>query len=219
MDNKTHLYFMPGLAASSKIFEYLNLPNEKFELHFLNWLIPESIDETLDHYVKRLCTSIKHTNPILIGVSFGGIIVQEMSKYVHPEKVILISSIKNNSEKPKRIIFLQKTKFYKLFPANIISKIENFSTFSFNKSIKKKLELYNKYLAVRDKKYLNWAIHNVINWERENNINNILHIHGSDDEIFPIKHIKNSIVIEGGTHAMIITKAKKINTILEEIIT
>ncbi len=209
---------MPGLAASSKIFEYINLPNGNFELHFLNWLIPESIDETLDHYVKRLCKSIKHNNPILIGVSFGGIIVQEMSKYVHPLKVILISSIKNNSEKPKRIIFLQKTKFYKLFPANRISKIENFSTFSFNKSFKKKLELYNKYLAVRDEKYLNWAIHNVVNWERENSINNIIHIHGSDDEIFPIKHIKNSIVVEGGTHAMIITKAKKINIILEEII-
>jgi len=218
MDNKTHIYFMPGLAASSKIFEYINLPNENFELHFLNWLIPESIDETLDHYVKRLCISIKHNNPILIGVSFGGMIVQEMSKYVHPQKVILISSIKNNSEKPKRIIFLQKTKFYKLFPAGRISKIEDFSTFSFNKSFKKKLDLYNKYLAVRDEKYLNWAIHNVVNWKRENSINNIIHIHGSDDEIFPIKHIKNSIIIEGGTHAMIITKAKKINTILEKII-
>lgn len=219
MDNKTHIYFMPGLAASSKIFEYINLQNENFELHFLNWLIPESIDETLDHYVKRLCISIKHTNPILVGVSFGGIIVQEMNKYVHPQKVILISSIKNNSEKPKRILFLQKTKFYKLFPTYRISKIENFSTFSFNKSFKKKLELYNKYLAVRDEKYLNWAIHNVVNWKRENSINNIIHIHGSDDEIFPIKHIKNSIIIEGGTHAMIITKAKKINIILEKIIT
>lgn len=209
---------MPGLAASSKIFEYIDLPNEKFELHFLNWLIPKSIDESLDSYVKKLCESIKHNNPVLVGVSFGGIIVQEMSKYIQPKQVILISSIKNNAEKPKRLIFLQKTNFYKLFPTNRVSKIENFSIFGFSKSMSKKLELYSKYLAVRDEKYLNWAIHNVINWKRENSINNIIHIHGSDDEVFPIKHIKNSIIIEGGTHAMIITKAKKINTILKKII-
>jgi len=210
---------MPGLAASPKIFEYIHLPDEKFEFHFLSWLTPESIEESLDNYVKRLCENIKHNNPVLVGVSFGGMIVQEMSKYVQAKKIILISSIKNSTERPKRIVFLQKTRFYKLFPANRISKIENFTTLGFNKSINKKLELYNKYLAVRDEQYLNWAIHHVVNWKRENNLKNIIHIHGSDDEIFPIKHIKNSIIIEGGTHAMVITKAKKINAILENIIT
>jgi len=28
MENKIHIYFMPGLAASSKIFEYIKLPRE-----------------------------------------------------------------------------------------------------------------------------------------------------------------------------------------------
>ena len=32
---KTHIYFVPGLAASPKIFENLKFPKEKFELHFL----------------------------------------------------------------------------------------------------------------------------------------------------------------------------------------
>ena len=64
---------MPGLAASSKIFDYISLPKEKYELHFLEWLIPESFDESLEHYTKRLLEKVTEPNPVLIGVSFGGI--------------------------------------------------------------------------------------------------------------------------------------------------
>ncbi len=220
MDNntKTHIYFVPGLAASSKIFEYIHLPKDQYEFHFLEWLAPESPNETIENYSKRLSVQVINKNPVLIGVSFGGMIVQEMSKYVNPKKIVVISSIKNNDEMPKQFIFLQKTKFYKLFPSRKISKIKKFPTFGLSKSLKKKLVLYNKYLEVRDKNYLDWAVFNVLHWKSKYHLDNLVHIHGSEDEIFPIKHIKNSIVIEGGTHAMIITKAKQINRILEEVI-
>ena len=218
MVNKKHIYFVPGLAASPKIFEFISLPNKKYEFHFLKWIIPESVDESLENYVKRFSQSIKHENPILIGVSFGGFIVQEMVKYINPDKIILISSIKSENEIPKRLKFLQITKAYKLFPTRRIANIDDFSKYGFNEASKKKIKLYNKYLAVRNEKYLDWAIYNVLHWKPTNNNQNIIHIHGSEDGIFPLKHIKNSIIIEGGTHAMIITKAKKINTILEEII-
>jgi esterase/lipase len=33
-------------------------------------------------------------NPVLIGVSFGGILVQEMAKHIDARKVIIISSVK-----------------------------------------------------------------------------------------------------------------------------
>jgi len=213
-----HVYFMPGLAAGSKIFEYISLPSNKYEFHFLDWLIPESPEESLENYTKRLSKNIKHENPVLIGVSFGGIIVQEMVKFIHPKKVIIISSVKNREEFPKRMKFLKKTKIYKLFPSKKISKINNFSKYNLNHSLKRKTDLYKKYMEVRNEKYLNWAIHNMLHWKSENHVQNIIHIHGSDDEIFPIKHIQNCIEIKGGTHAMIITKAKKINTILQEII-
>lgn len=220
MDNstKTHIYFVPGLAASSKIFEYIHLPKDQYELHFLEWMLPESPNETIENYSKRLSDQIIHKNPVLVGVSFGGMIVQELSKYVNPKKVVVISSIKNNNEKPKHFVFMQRTRFYKLFPSGRISKMNGFPTFGLSKTLKRKLDLYNKYLGVRDKEYLDWAIFNVLHWKSDNQLNNVIHIHGSKDEIFPIKHIKNSIIIEGGTHAMIITKAKKINRILEEVV-
>jgi len=218
MSNKIHIYFMPGLGANSEIFDYLKLPDKKFELHFIEWLVPEALDETLEHYSKRLIKDIKHPNPVLVGVSFGGIIVQEISKYIDTQKVIIISSIKHLNEIPRRMKFLKATKIYKFFPAKKIAETGDFPVIGFNTKIRKRIKLYNKYLKVRDENYLKWSIHNIINWNSISNNNEVIHIHGSKDEIFPIKNIKNCIVVEGGTHVMIINKAKRISSILNDII-
>lgn len=218
MEDKIHIYFMPGLAASSKIFEHLKLSAEKYTLHYLEWIAPETEKETLSNYASKYLALIKHSEPVLVGVSFGGILVQELSHLLAARKVIIISSIKSRSEMPKRLRFLKNSKAYKFFPSRKLSQIDDFSKYDFHPNLKKKTELYNKYMIVRDEKYLNWAIHNVLHWNNSLPRENIIHIHGNKDEIFPIKYIKNCIPVEGGTHAMIIVKAKKISTIIEELL-
>lgn len=213
---KTHIYCVPGLAANTKIFEYLKFPVEEYEVHFLEWLIPESINETIEHYAGRMCKNIKEDNVILLGVSFGGIMVQEMSKIVNPKKTILISSVKNSSELPKRLKFTKLSKAYKLFPAKSITTIEKFMSYTFGKMTKKRIEQYQIYLSLRDELYLKWAIYNVLYWQQKETLDNIVHIHGTDDHIFPIKHIKNCIEVENASHIMVLTKASKINSILAE---
>ena len=37
---KIPVYFMPGLAASTTIFERIHLPEDIFEIFFLEWVIP-----------------------------------------------------------------------------------------------------------------------------------------------------------------------------------
>ena len=73
---KKNIYFVPGLAASSSIFEFLELPTDKYELHFLEWILPISEQETIESYSKRMAALVTSKNPILIGVSFGGVMVQ-----------------------------------------------------------------------------------------------------------------------------------------------
>ena len=211
---KKHIYLVPGLAASSKIFENLNFPKDRFELHYLEWLLPLSEDESIEKYAKRMAELVTEEKPILIGVSFGGIMVQEMSKHLKVQKIILISSIKSRSELPIRLKLIEKTSLYKLFPAKYISNIEDYSMYAFGDFAKKRVKLYKEYLSVRDENYLTWAISNVLNWQQAKPLNNTLHIHGVDDHIFPIKHIKNCIKIEKGTHIMILNKAKSIRKII-----
>lgn len=217
--DKTHIYFMPGLAAGPEIFENLELNPEKYTCHYLKWITPLAIEEDIDNYACRLSDHIKEKKPVLIGVSFGGIMVQELAKFVNPKKVIIISSVKNPQELPKRFKFAKFTKIYKLFPTVVVENFEEYARYFLGKSLKKKAELYQKYLSVRSKKYLKWAIYSIIKWEQIKPVENIVHIHGTKDKVFPIKNIKNSIEIKGGTHVMILTKAKKISKIIDEILT
>ena len=143
--------------------------------------------------------------------------VQEMSKYIDAKKIILISSVKSRNELPMRLKIIRATKLYKLFPANKIAKTNSFPMLKFHKTLRKKIELYNKYLSVRDRDYLKWAVFNVLSWTPTIENKEFIHIHGSKDEIFPIKNIKDSLVIKDGTHVMILNKGKKISAHLESI--
>ena len=77
---------MPGLAASHKIFENLEFDLDRYTLHYLNWIAPQTSEEDIGSYACHLSAQIKEKDPVLIGVSFGGIIVQELASYVHPKK-------------------------------------------------------------------------------------------------------------------------------------
>lgn len=208
---------MPGLAASPSIFERIQLPSDAFEMHFLEWLIPEK-EETIEDYARRIAKNINQENVILVGVSFGGILVQEMKPFVNPKKVIIISSVKSNLEFPSRFKIAKTTKAYKLLPTQLLENLDNLAKFTFGSSvIKQRLKLYEKFLSVRDKQYLDWAIEQIINWKRTELDPEVIHIHGDKDEVFPIRHIKNPIVIKGGTHIMILTKYRWLSDNLPKI--
>lgn len=214
---KIHVYFMPGMAASPSIFERIRLPAETFEMHLLEWVSPKK-NESLAAYAKRMAENIKHENVILVGVSFGGILVQEMKPFVNPKKVIIISSVKSNAELPRRMKIAKTTKAYKLIPTKLFENIELLAKYTFGFSIlKQRIKLYEKFLSVRDKVYLDWAIEQIINWDRTEIDNEIIHIHGDSDEVFPLKHIKKCISVKGGTHIMIITKYLWLNENLPKI--
>lgn len=217
---KTHIYFVPGLAANTKIFKYINLPKDKYELHFLEWIIPTSIAESISDYAKRMCEPITEENVVLVGVSFGGIMVQEMSKHVHPKKIFLISSVKTAKELPKRMAFTRITKTYKLFPASSLDRIEKLILKVAGKRAEKPISRYNDFLSVRNPLFLKWAIYNVIHWPQKEVLPNLVHIHGDADGIFPIKNINDCIVIKGASHVMMILKnAKTISKIINETLT
>ncbi|HEX9150537.1 MAG TPA: alpha/beta hydrolase [Flavobacterium sp.] len=215
--SKIPVYLMPGLAASTAIFERIALPEDTFEMHLLEWEIPLDSESLMD-YAKRIAEKIKHKNPVLIGVSFGGILVQEMAKYINARKVIIISSVKSNLEFPRRLKIAKTTKAYKLIPMNLILNMESLAKFSFGEKVNQRLKLYEKFLSVRDIRYLNWAVEQVVLWDRTVVDEKVIHIHGDMDDVFPIKNIEKCVVVKGGTHIMILNKYKWLNENLPSII-
>ena len=128
-----HIYCMPGMAASPKIFEYLKFPMN-FQIHLLSW-IPPLKDEPLGDYAKRMCKRVVHKNPILLGVSFGEILVQEMAKYISVKKIVIVSSIKSKGELPLPMKMAKRTNAHKLLPTQWIENIDNLAIFAFGKGI------------------------------------------------------------------------------------
>lgn len=213
---KTQVYFVPGMAAGGEIFRNIKFSKEKYQTHVLEWLIPVK-NESLEDYAKRMADRIKAPNSILIGVSFGGVVAEEMSFFLNLKKLIIISSVKSRSELPRRMRFASATKAYKLVPTSLVLSVEDLTKFSIGPRSKKRLSLYQQYLHVRDKGYLDWALEKMVTWDRNEKLKNVIHIHGEKDMVFPIKYIKDCIVIEGGTHIMILNRGREISRKLLEI--
>ncbi len=212
-----HIYCMPGMAANSSIFEHIKLPQDQFEMHFLEWVIPNTA-EGISDYAKRMTLNIAHNNCVLIGVSFGGLLVQEMSKHISCRKIIVVSSVKTKHELPIKMKLAKTTKAYKLIPTRLLSNVETLAKYAFGETVTKRLDLYKKYLSVSDKKYLDWAIKEMVCWDQEQELSNMIHIHGEKDAVFPIHNIKGCISVKGGSHIMIINKYKWFNENLPRLI-
>lgn len=216
-DSFIHVYCMPGLAANPTIFEMISLPPDKFKIHWLDWLLPKP-GESLVDYSKRLCKKVEHENPVLIGVSFGGVIVQEMAQLIETRRVIIISSVKCEKELPRRMRFARCTKAFKILPTSLARHVDAFENLAVGDFAKKRAKLYKKYLSITDVRYLDWAIEKMVCWERPEPYPGVVHIHGDRDEIFPYRYIKDCITVRGGTHVMIINRFRWFNDHLEEII-
>ena len=217
IDEKIHVYFMPGMAANTTIFKNISLPCQQFEQHLLEWFVPEP-NMTLAEYAVKMNEHVVHENPVLVGVSFGGMLVQEMAKLIKVRKVILISSVKNTSELPRRLVFAKYTKVHKLLPTGLVNNVELLAKYAFGETITKRLELYEEYLSIRDKYYLDWSIDQIVNYKQTECPDCLVHIHGEKDAVFPIGNIKNCIPVKNGTHTMIIHRAKWFNEHLPAII-
>lgn len=217
VDKKIHVYFMPGMAANPSIFRHIKLPEDQFEQHLLTWFVPDK-NMTFSEYAKKMAKNIQHENPILVGVSFGGMLVQEMARHVAAMKVVVVSSVKHESELPKRMLFAKYTKIHKLLPTGLVNNVELLAKYAFGETVTKRLELYEEYLSIRDKAYIDWSIDQIVNWKQSYCPDCLIHIHGEKDNVFPIGNIENCISVPNGTHTMIIHRAKWFNEHLPTII-
>src|SRR5688500_749331 len=95
------------------VFKNLEVPG--YDIYYLEWIKPEK-DESLDSYARRMVVQIQHESPVLIGLSFGGIMCIEMARFIPAKLVIIISSIKNFREMPYWMRLSGKLRLNRLLP-------------------------------------------------------------------------------------------------------
>jgi pimeloyl-ACP methyl ester carboxylesterase len=113
------LYFLSGLGADERVLQDLDFSG--YETTFIKWVQPLE-NEAIEEYAKRLIEQINTKNPIVIGLSFGGIMAVEIGKLIETEKIILIASAKTKFEIPLYYRFAGKLGLHKLLPTAILKK-------------------------------------------------------------------------------------------------
>jgi pimeloyl-ACP methyl ester carboxylesterase len=210
---KKRIYCISGLGADEKIFTHLDI--DGYELRYIPWIRPHK-KETIDSYAKRMGKHIKDENAILIGVSFGGMIGIEIAKQLPLRKLFIVSSIKSVLEMPRWMKMAGTLKLDKILPARLHKYTEKIDNNRLGVSTKEEKEMVRAYRKNADLVFVDWAISQIVNWKNGWQPENIIHIHGEKDKIFPIKKISPSFVVKDGTHMMIYNRAKEISEFIEK---
>ena len=208
-----HLYCISGFGADERMFAKLKVPN--YQLHHIQWLVPLK-KESLKNYAQRMADQIRHKSPVLLGLSFGGIMSIEIAKLLETKAVIIISSVKQTREMPSWMRLAGALKLHRIFPLRsswLTRPIQNYNLGLSSTEEKALVYSYRKHV---DQSYVNWAINTILTWNNVWKPKNLYHIHGTGDRIFPASRVKaNTMILKGG-HLMILNRAAEINSALNQ---
>ncbi len=210
------LYFISGLGADERVFQALKF--EGYQPRHIHWIKPEP-QEKIEHYAQRLTQQIAGEKPILVGLSFGGMMAIEISKLIATEKVILISSAESKYDIPPYYRFFKWLPLHRLVSLKIITWVGFYvACWWFGTSSKSERLLLKQILLDTDNDFFRWAIDQALTWENNTRPLDVYHIHGSADRVLPIRYTEPDVRVEQGGHLMVLNKAEQLLPILEQVI-
>lgn len=218
---KVKLYFIPGLGCDHRFFDKLiGLLPTPVEVQCLNHVEPDSPTESIAEYAKRLAATIlpkqEEERVILIGFSLGGMIATELNKLIKTDQLVILSSIKHQSERPALFEWATKIPLYRLTPTWFTQNIIPILARWFRFTEKESGILFSKMIKSASPRHIKWGRYAAINWMNDTWPEQYIHIHGTKDHIFNGKSMKVTHWIEGGTHSMIMDRATEVAAIIEE---
>ncbi len=206
------IYGVSGLGADKIVYQYLSL---KSPLVCIDWIDPLK-NESIEAYALRFSKKIKKGEDFgIIGVSFGGLIAVEISKIMNPVFTILISSVQAKSELRSVYRFVGKLNLIKFIPTAMFRPPKRMTNFFFGARDKKRLF---EILDDADPIFTKWAVHVLVSWKNKQLLNNCTKICGGNDRLMPVNFTDNTLLIQKGTHFMIVDQAAQISIMINEII-
>lgn len=205
------LYLIPGTGADYRFFSRLKLDVKTKVIEWTEWGNANTIRE----YAEILSLQIdKEESFGILGVSFGGMLAVEMSKFLNPEKLILVSSAKTSLELPRIVRISRRARVHYVISPWLI-KVIPFAGKIFGVS-KKDKRFFDNMINETPGGHLKKTIRSILYWENTILDSKIIHIHGSQDKIIPIKNIQNANVVEGGGHFMVYNMADSVSQIISK---
>ena len=207
------VYLIPGQGSDYRIYNNMNWEGA-YRIKHIKYPVPEK-GMTMRQYAEVLSAQIDTSKRFaLIGVSLGGMLATEMSTFIKPEKVIIISSAKCQCELPGRYNFQKRIPVYKLVPPGLAKGGARILQPIVEPDRKIEKNTFRSMLKDKNKVFLRRTIDMIIKWERTEVPEGIFHIHGNNDHTIPVKNVKYDHVVSNGSHMMALTKGEAISKII-----
>ncbi|SIT93870.1 alpha/beta hydrolase [Pontibacter indicus] len=209
------VYFISGLGADERMFQFLHIKCKNKV--YVRWIQPHE-DEPLHDYAVRLAEQITEPNPVLVGMSFGGVVAIELSKFLNPRKTILISSIASSKILPWYYRLMGFLRLHRVIPVSWLKRFHFVGPMLFGASTKAEKVLLKQVILETDPTFLRWAIGQLLNWHQPDHYENCVMIHGTADRILPMGTYPGIIKVKRAGHLMVLSHASEISAILDKIL-
>ena len=210
---------MPGMGATSRIFSRLRWP-EGFDVVPMEWFVPPDGSMTLSDYAAALAERYAvEPGSILAGMSFGGVMINEMAALTSPERLIFISTVKSGREFPPYFRPTRSLGLWRLLPFKLIVRPGDLMPLAPTKRLRKRLALYRDYMGIDDVRYFRWATRSILHWKGEVPQLPYVHIHGTADRIFPYRYLRGRLrPVEGAGHLALMTHPRRVSALIADFL-
>jgi pimeloyl-ACP methyl ester carboxylesterase len=210
------VYFISGLGADERAFRFLDLGF--CNPVFIRWIDPLP-GENITGYAARLRGQIRDELPVIVGLSFGGMIGVEIAKQIPVKQLILLSSAKSGREIPFYLRYLRYLPLHRVVTASFLRKANELAYRLMGISNRKDKVVFREMINSADDRLLLWAVNQIIHWKNRAPIPGAVHIHGTADIMLPYRYVQADHTITGGEHLMLIMHSAEVSVLLRQIVT
>lgn len=211
------LILLPGIGTNAQVFA---LQKTAFpQLIVPPWLVPER-RETLAHYGERLAEKLAITGPCVVGgMSFGGLVAQELAVHLDARACFLISSLRSRYDLAR---WMQRWgRLAWLLPPRTDRWASLFGWLTL-KTIGPVLPARSKQLLTHFSKtkspILAWACQQTVNWVGPSRPLTcpVYQLHGTADAVFPLRSMQPDRLVDQGGHTLPLSHPFVVNAFLRE---
>ncbi len=207
------IYCISGLATDHRLFETLSVP--QYELVPLLWATYDHSDD-MESYADKISRQIRDESPIIIGLSFGGMLSVEIGKKFPSWRIFLVSSAKTAAEVGYKGSILRWLSRKNLIPSALFNKPNFYTLARFGAKTPEDKKFISRIISSSNPDFMRWCVNAVFNWDNDSYPDNITHIHGTDDKIIYPQNVQAHYWVEGGSHMMIYNRGAEVGKIIAD---